>query len=308
MNKNLNVVILMSTYNGERFLSQQLESIKNQSYKNWSLIVSDDGSNDKTLEILKKFQSSNQNLIKILNGPCKGFNFNFMSLINNDEIKGDLYAFSDQDDIWEKEKLANSVNHFIGFKDIRAFLYCGRTKYIDENNNFFNYSPLFKKKPTFNNAIIQSLAGGNTMVFNNKTRELLKGIGKNKKVVSHDWATYQVVSGSNGYIYYDSWPSVLYRQHRENLVGSNISVWSAFKRLILLFNGTFKEWNSINLSYLQTIKHSLSNEAQLSIDELIEIRNLSFLNRLYRLKNLKFYRQTFAGNIALKIAFIINRI
>ncbi len=299
----------MTTYNGEKYIEQQLDSIFKQTYTNWELIISDDSSTDRTLEIVKKFQENDSDgKVRVLKGPEKGFNFNFMYLVCNNDIKADLYAFADQDDIWDAKKLEVSILYFRKIDRNIPFLYCSRTKYIDEKNNFYNHSPLFLKPVTFENAIVQSIAGGNTMLFNNYTRDLLQKIGKEYEVVSHDWAAYQVVSGSNGHVYYDNWPSVNYRQHPNNLVGNNISFISRIKRIKYLLDGTFKEWNSINLRYLLKIKDYLSEDSKEIIDELLEIRGLSFLKRMYRLKTLKFYRQTFAGNLALKIAIIINKI
>ena len=111
-------------------------------------------------------------------------------------------------------------------------LYCSRTKLIDKFGKFMGYSPLFKKNPCFQNALVQSLAGGNTMLFNNETKKLLDQIDISKGIVSHDWLTYLLVSCKDGYIFYDSNAYLSYRQHEKNLIGSNNNFLAKIKRKI----------------------------------------------------------------------------
>jgi glycosyltransferase involved in cell wall biosynthesis len=135
------IAILMSTYNGAKYVSQQIDSIEAQTHTDWALYVSDDGSQDETLAILQqKFSFFKQNKTKLLNGPRKGFCKNFLSMACNPTIKADYYAFSDQDDVWDKDKLTAGLNklHEIESLDIPA-LYFGRTTYTKED-----LTPLFK--------------------------------------------------------------------------------------------------------------------------------------------------------------------
>ena len=91
------VVVLMSTYNGEKYIQEQLESILTQTYHNIKIYVRDDGSSDQTLEILKKYE--NENKIILLKGTNKGFIGSFLTLLKECE-EADYYAWCDQDDIW----------------------------------------------------------------------------------------------------------------------------------------------------------------------------------------------------------------
>jgi len=104
------IAILMCTYNGEQFLNEQLDSIQNQNYKNWTLYVNDDGSKDKTLNILKAYQKKwGIKKIIIRRGPQKGFCQNFFQIINDKKINADLYFLSDQDDVWMPNKLSHTL-------------------------------------------------------------------------------------------------------------------------------------------------------------------------------------------------------
>ncbi len=113
--------ILMGTYQGEHYLLEQLESIRSQTHGYWRLFVSDDGSTDNTLPILLDFQASLPlGQMEIVAGPRRGFAANFMSLLLNPAIEGDYFAFCDQDDVWNKEKLAVAVSNLHYISDLTA--------------------------------------------------------------------------------------------------------------------------------------------------------------------------------------------
>ena len=123
----------MATYNGEQYLHEQLRSIKNQTFTNWDLWISDDGSSDDTLNILENFKKevSRNNEVNIIQGPRKGSNSNFWSLILNKNIKADYFSFADQDDIWYKDKLEKGINSILE-KNISLSLYCSRTEIVNK--------------------------------------------------------------------------------------------------------------------------------------------------------------------------------
>jgi glycosyltransferase involved in cell wall biosynthesis len=306
---NSKLTILLCTYNGELFLEKQLNSIQSQSYKHWKIIVSDDGSSDKTLSILKKFQNKwGIKKMKIVNGPGKGFSQNFFSLICMKDLSSDFYAFADQDDIWEPEKLSTAIKFFINEDYSMPLLYCSRTKLIDEKQSSIGYSPLFKKKPTIYNALVQSIAGGNTMIINRKTLELAASIGNNNKIISHDWLLYLMVTSVNGKVKYDEWPSVLYRQHGNNKIGNNMMLSARLKRLYFFLRGDLKSWIDQNLILLEKIEAHLSMEAKEALNHLIKLREMPWYEVLMNFQKIKFYRQTSFGHIALIIGFILKRV
>ena len=172
------VAILLGTYNGERFLEAQLDSLEAQSVTNWTLYVSDDGSTDATLDIIHRYQSKwGTDKIQYRLGPQKGFAQNFLSLACDTSIKADYYAFCDQDDVWLPEKLSIALEHIACESSTgQLYAYGGRTTYTDENLKSIGLSPLFVFPRTFRNALIQSIAGGNTMAFNQATKTLLEKV------------------------------------------------------------------------------------------------------------------------------------
>ena len=139
------VAILLGTYNGERFLEAQLDSLESQTVRDWKLYVSDDGSTDATVEIIRHYQSKwGTGKIQYRVGPQKGFSQNFLSLACDPSIKADYYAFCDQDDVWLPEKLSVAIEHIARESSPgQLYAYGGRTTYTDEKLKPIGVSPLF---------------------------------------------------------------------------------------------------------------------------------------------------------------------
>ena len=302
-----NYSILIASYEPKHYFIEQIESIQDQTHQSWSVFLSDDSISN---EWQYKYSQHLTKLgVRISQGPQIGFASNFLSLVRNPELQSDLYAFCDQDDIWDKNKLEGILQIFTNLDNTIPRLYCGRTIIVDSDNRVMGQSPLFNKAPSFKNALIQNIGGGNTMVFNNATRNLLLACPLNLQVVSHDWFFYQLVTGAGGEVIYDPKPYVRYRQHDGNLVGANIG-WSArIERIKLLLAGRFKDWNEINVKALLTISHLLSPESKKTLQLFILTRaGNSFLTRLFWLKRSGLYRQTFLGNLGLIIGLILSKV
>jgi len=309
MNANSSVAILMSTYNGQQFLAEQLQSIEQQAHRNWRVLLSDDGSSDDTLLIAKQFQQQwgNDRLL-IRQGPKQGFCLNFLSMACDPIIKADYYAFSDQDDVWMADKLARALAYFESVSEPSLpRVYCGRTQNVDEQLNSLGYSPLFALPRSFRNALVQSIAGGNTMVFNQAAKELIEQAGL-LKVVSHDWWLYQLIKGAGGVVFYDPEPSILYRQHANGLVGANLSIGARYDRFIFAINGGFKQWNTINYEALCSVKHLLTKDSRDILKLFGAFRGAKFKDRVRLLEVCGLYRQTWQGTISLWLATLINRV
>ena len=303
------VAILLGTFNGERFLEAQLDSLESQTVRHWKLYVSDDGSTDATLDIIQRYQSKwGTDKIHYRAGPQKGFAQNFLSLACDPSIKADYYAFCDQDDVWLPEKLTVAVEH-IGRESSpgQFYAYGGRTTYTDEKLKPIGLSPLFVFPRTFRNALIQSIAGGNTMVFNQATKTLLEKVGL-VPTPSHDWWLYQLVTGAGGVMYYDPKPHILYRQHDRSLVGSNTSLKSLLIRFGMLLNGRFKKWTDKNIQSLNQAINFLKPEHIETLKLLEKMRNANFNDRLRLMQVSGLYRQTRRGTFSLAIASMLGKI
>jgi hypothetical protein len=123
----------------------------------------------------------------VRSGPQQGFVKNFLSLACDPSLSFDFYAYCDQDDVWEPDKLARAVERLSRAPPHIAAMYCSRTMLIDDEGKTLSYSRAYRRKPSFRNALVQSIASGNTIVFNDAARRLLMVCGSRAKVPSHDW-------------------------------------------------------------------------------------------------------------------------
>jgi glycosyltransferase involved in cell wall biosynthesis len=303
------VLILMGTFNGEKYIREQLDSIAGQTHKNWRLVISDDGSTDQTLGIAKKWASEvGVDRVEFRQGPKKGFAQNFLSMACDSKSRADYYAFCDQDDVWKSNKLEVAINYLNSADSLgEPCLYCGRTQYVDEQLEVLEYSPLFLKPPGFKNALVQSLAGGNTMVFNQRLKDALEKAG-NVPAISHDWWLYQLVTGMDGHVYYDRQAYVLYRQHREALIGGNTSVLSRFGRLRMALRGEFRRYTDHSIACLKRAQNLLTLVNRQTLEMFEYLRSASLLRRMIGFSELGLYRQTPLGQMGLMVFGTINKI
>jgi len=303
------VAILLCTYNGAQFLAEQLDSLESQTHQNWVVIASDDGSTDQTLEILQKYQAKWPNgKLTIRSGPQNGFCQNFLSLACDQNIRADYYAFCDQDDVWLPEKLTVALENIASNKQADIpYLYCGRTKYMTETLKPCGMSPLFVFPPSFRNALVQSIAGGNTLVFNQAAKSLLEKVGL-VDVPSHDWWMYQLVSGVEGIVFYDPNPYVLYRQHQFALVGGNNSFPAKMERVWMLLQGRFQRWNTQNIATLNQVNHLLAKNHQDILKMFESLRGARLKDRFRLMEVCGLYRQTRRGTFSLFLATLIKKI
>ena len=222
-NKNPKVQILLATYNGEKFLREQLDSIVNQEYKFWELLIHDDGSKDNTILIIKEYQNNYPEKIKLLNDQkvFSSASKNFFHLIQNRSRKANLYCFCDQDDIWNKSKLRIIVENYNLQEDKQPLLIHSDLSLIDEeaklleksHNKLINYqkNSISKKTSLYYNPV-----PGCAMTINSA---LANKISYSKYMVMHDWWILLSAMYINVTIIYFDIPLVAYRQHSGNVLG-----------------------------------------------------------------------------------------
>lgn len=303
------IAILMCTYNGAAWLEEQLRSFQAQSFPHWTLYVSDDASTDATLDILENYrQRWGSDRLVIFRGPCKGFAENFISLIQRTEVQGDYFSFSDQDDVWFFDKLERGIASLESADPQVPALYCSRTRLVDANGSVIGESPLFPKATSFKNALVQSIAGANTMLINRAARDLLLQLPDQAPLVAHDWLTYLLVSGSGGQVIYDPQPSLDYRQHGGNLIGANATFRDRVARLRGMLSGRFVKWNDANTAILRDMERLLTPENREVLRLFDQGRKKAFLRRVIALSRSGVYRQTPQGNLSLLLAACLGRI
>ncbi|MCR5726955.1 MAG: glycosyltransferase family 2 protein [Lachnospiraceae bacterium] len=231
------ITVLMSTYNGEKYLRDQLDSILGQTVRDileLKLLVRDDGSTDSTIDILREYKEKYKDTVDFYQGENLRSEKSFWHLVKNAETS-DYYAFSDQDDVWMKDKLKRAVLRLEKMQDIPK-LYCSGFTTVDADLNIMKTVPdslnLFTDFP---HALMYSTAPGCTFVFNHKLRmELVKYDMDANYVEYHDWLTHKIAA-MKGKVYYDRRPSIYYRQHGGNVVGSKNGGLEGFIRRVMTF-------------------------------------------------------------------------
>lgn len=303
------VAILMGTYNGARFLQEQLDSITVQTHKNWFLVASDDGSSDDTLAILQRFQQEwGDDRVRIRQGPGKGFCQNFLSMACDPEIRADNYAFCDQDDVWFSDKLQNAIGIIIQSTNAdKPFLYGGRTIYTTDDLEPLSKSPLICKPCSFGNALVENFAGGNTMVFNHPLKLVLEKVGL-VPVVAHDWWLYQLASGIGGSVYYDAAPHINYRLHSNALIGGYTGWMARWKRALRVLGAVHTSWFIKNHDALKQADAYLTDDARSLLREFKILREGKLVERVSSALRSGIHRQTRKGTLALILGALIKRI
>jgi glycosyltransferase involved in cell wall biosynthesis len=268
----------MATCQGEAYLEQQLKSIEDQSYGQWVLHVSDDGSSDQTLNILNAFKariektdqhdSTQHPRVHLYEGPKRGSTENFMHLVRLIALEGrlssgDLVAFADQDDVWLKAKLARAVEWHLKARHQDAtlndlpMLFAAKTYLVDEGLRVLGLSKTPKGPLTFNAALVENVLSGNTMVMNKALVEVLASIQVSHSVW-HDWSAYLVATACSGLLHYDEEPCVYYRQHEKNVIGVKTGVGQLLSRCRWIFKGRYKSWMQTNLKGLGDLEHAMA--------------------------------------------------
>lgn len=218
--------ILMSTYNGERYLCEQLDSIFAQNCEEsgiaeFKLLIRDDGSSDRTLDILEKYKKKYPDKLEWYQGKNKGVIKSFFELMERADKDVDYYALSDQDDYWLPNKMRHAVLKLETSNNQNIpLLYCCRPTLTDEKLRPLSSNiEMPKMRPDFGNALIENIVTGCTAVFNKKLHKMI--IKEFPKFTTlHDRWLYLTAS-CFGKVYYDEESYIYYRQHGDNVVGKN---------------------------------------------------------------------------------------
>jgi rhamnosyltransferase len=301
------VTVLMSTYNGELYLSEQLDSILNQTHDKVNLLVRDDGSTDNTIKILKIYANNNRK-IKWYQGNNLGCGKSFFQLVL-DAPTSDYYAFSDQDDFWENDKLQSAIDVISQYPHDVPILYCTKANPVDENLQPYEYRKIpMDVSPSFGNALTMNIAPGCTFVFNKKLLMEFRKMNIND-IDIHDWSLYRVVTAIGGIVYYDKTSYIKYRQHSNNVIGYQSTIIQHWIRRIKRFKN--KEYRTIRHQMAKDIKKvyydKMPEENKVMLDTFVNYKN-SFKEKIKLLKMKEFRMGKKTDNIILKILIVVGLI
>lgn len=226
------VVVLLSTYNGEKYLEQQIDSILAQTERDLFIVARDDGSTDRTTEILDSYAAAGR--LRWYTGENLGPEKSFLNLLQNSD-EAAYYAFCDQDDYWHPDKIEAALHMLEAQAQEQPLLYFGKKRLVDGNLQPLEREDVYVRTVSYGCALINGVAFGCTMVFNHAVRALFEDFTPQAKYM-HDVLLYRTVAAV-GKVLYDPAPHMDYRQHGGNVVGANKS---GFQKWSNRFRNLFK--------------------------------------------------------------------
>ncbi|HHT7803984.1 glycosyltransferase family 2 protein [Streptococcus suis] len=227
----MNVNILMSTYNGQEFLAEQIRSIQAQTFTDWMLLIRDDGSRDRTREIIADFaqQDSRIHLINPDSTENLGVIKSFHALVKYQ--RADVYFFSDQDDVWLPDKLQVTLETAQAYPADQPLMVYTDLKVVNQDLQVMNESMIRSQSHHANTELVQELTEntvtGGTSMINHALAELWT---VTDDILMHDWYLALLATAFGKLVYVDQ-PTELYRQHAENVLGAR-TLSKRFKKWI----------------------------------------------------------------------------
>lgn len=236
------IAILLATFNSERFLCEQIDSIFSQTYTEWKLFIRDDGSSDHTIEIIKRYQVKSPQKIILLSNNNKSLKAygNFVELMNR--VDYDYYMFCDHDDVWLPDKIRICYDRIKKIEEVnmnKPIVVHTDMKVVNQNlevisDSFWKYSRLLPGHVSFWELVCCNAVNGCTMLFNKQAK--MACLGNEPYCLMHDTLVSQSVAAVGGIISAINEPTVLYRQHTDNVIGaSNIPKLYFINRIKSIF-------------------------------------------------------------------------
>lgn len=291
-----NVLVLMATYNGSKYLDEQLNSLFAQKGVQVAVLVRDDGSADGTTNILDRWKKSNA--LDWYTGEHLNVKFGFFDLMQ-EAAKRDGYeyfAFCDQDDVWDEDKLSCAINRLEKAEEKEALYYCGQ-RLVDEHLNLIGVHALNRKRNLYARFLLNDAAGC-TMVFNRKLLDTVVSY-KPDYLLMHDAWVVKVCLAVGGRVFVDCEPHMSYRQHGNNVVGLQNTLGSKMRRVKLYVDEQKVERQMLELK--KGYDAQLAREYREIIEDILAGRNHPF--KRFKLLNAKKYH---FANLGLQTTFILK--
>ncbi len=297
------ILVLMSTYNGEAYLREQLDSILYQS-EPADILVRDDGSVDLTLSILDAY-AKHYPQITVIRGENVGVVRSFFSLL--ERAQGyEYYAFADQDDIWLKEKLACAVRSLDQMDQERPALYASCSQLVDNNMKALGTTQKCLKELSFYNVLIQNIMPGHAQVFNQAMVDFVNEHPVNvNNIVVHDfWLALLAITF--GQVAFDNEPHTYYRQHTTNEIGYGHGAFGWFtERIRRVMKAKAKEITRQDQEFYDHFAYELPDDQLEELTNLLESQRNVF-TRFYYLCHANVYRQKKVETMLFYVLYLLG--
>ncbi len=300
------ILVIMSTYNGEKYLHEQIDSILNQKTDyEVHLCIRDDGSKDRTCDIVEEYTEKYTEEVKLIRGENKGYNASFFSLMQGAEGY-DYYSISDQDDVWLPDKLQIACDAIDKVEEDIPVLYASISHLVHDDLVPYGTTRKKEREMTMYNTIIQNICPGHTQVMNNRLLEMLKGDIDTSRIYVYD-SWIQNVANLYGRIVFDNEPHTYYRQYEGNQLGSGVG------KLGQLIASVKRDETNDGLKYRRQIEYFVERNEE----ELKKQGGFSELQRFVSSKKLlqrfwygitgKLYRQNQLETVLFRCAVVSGR-
>ena len=303
------ISILLATYNGEKFLQEQLNSILNQSYSNWHLYIHDDNSTDNTVKIIKEYVSKYPDHITFFDDDIsfKSASLNFSYLMQ--KVSSDYLMFCDQDDVWKRDKIEVTLEKMKEAEKRypqKPILVHTDLEVVDENLNtidksMMHYQGLNPYKKDFYHFVVQNKITGCTVMINSALAKLAQPI--DSEAIMHDW-WIALVASAFGKIAYVPKSTILYRQHTANDTGAK-AFDKAFilKQAKELFTSDEKDvWSKYLIqarAFFKQYGDKLTPYHKEALEAFCKLDEMAWHKRVYILMKYRFLKQGLLRNIGL---------
>lgn len=277
------VAILLSTYNGEKYLSQQIDSIINQTFKEWKLFIRDDGSTDGTREIIKKYTNSYNNIFFF---DDDGLNLksakSFLKLLQN--VESPYYMFCDQDDVWLPRKIEIMIKEIQVLEDynqdcpilIHSDLYVVDSNLKVISDSFWNYSSIDPYVILEKYIRVTNSVTGCATFFNSLARSEALNVPDNLDIIMHDYWLPITVLSKNGLVKPIEYKTVYYRQHERNVIGAGKGTIDSIWTKLIKFKS--------NISYNVSLFNMVNSKIKTNILTYIILKVQLYIIRKYKRK------------------------
>ncbi len=297
----MKIQILLSTYNGERFLRPQLDSFLALKGVEVCVLIRDDGSTDSTRDILLEYQREHG--FEVILGDNIGINESMYELARHRNTDCDFFAFADQDDVWLENKLSRAAS-FI--KDIDGpALYAGSSYLTDEELNVNGTTAAVRKPLGFYNAMVENMCIGHTLLLNAPLMDIYARNYADGIFVFDYWA--YIIASAFGRVVFDSEPTTYYRQHTDNAIGYKSGFFARMKvRVGRVLSGK-SYYNARQLrAFLDTFSDSIPDGYRKEAEDFFRSER-NFFTRLGYIFRTKAYRQGRGEGIIFRLMYLVGR-
>lgn len=295
------VQVLMSSYNGEKYIEEQIDSILKQVGIDIQLFIRDDGSTDKTIQIIRKKSREYPKKIQLVCGHNIGYKKSFMDLVYMCPDSYDYYAFADQDDVWLKDKIQKGIEQIKKEDSKYPVLYYGMMTQVDNKLRVMKDQQNFKAVPNYKMILFQNFAQGSTIIFNNSLLVMIKKYKANFEVAHDIWLP--LVADFTGKVIGDKNSYILYRRHSSAVtVKMHNKYW--YDLIKAIFRGKIVPNYAIPL--LEGYSGYISSEKKEYLKQLLDYKKYN--NKLNLLLDKMVRKNTLKGTILLKMAIMFNRL